>query len=122
MAMEKGDPQKAMEAMEYLARGPKGEQGTRGDKGDRGQRGEGMTRGTRRAVVFLLAITVALSAASILFTVSYVNSSNRKFCEVISGIVPVPRPADPAANPSRETDYEQYARFVRLGRSLGCAP
>ena len=54
MSLGKGDPQKNFEAMEYLVRGPKGEEGTQGERGERGQRGEGMTQGTRRAIVAAL--------------------------------------------------------------------
>ena len=48
--------------------------------------------------------------------------TQRKFCGVVGGFtaVPVPRPSDPAANPSRVQSYEWYERFVSLGRSLGC--
>lgn len=99
-------------------------QGDKGAKGDKGERGEGMSPGTRRAIVALFAIALVLSGLSMLFTVSYVGDSNRQFCEVITGFtsVPVQRPADPKANPSRETSYEWYERFARLGRGLGCAP
>lgn len=67
-------------------------------------------------------VPVVLFGLSILFTVNYVQSTEREFCQVITGVtsVPVPRPADPAANPSREKQYELYEQFVTLGRSLGC--
>jgi hypothetical protein len=67
-------------------------------------------------------IPVVLFGLSILFTVHYVNSANHKFCAVVGGVtsVPVPKPADPAGNPSREKQYELYEQFVSLGRSLGC--
>lgn len=67
-------------------------------------------------------VMVALVGASILFTVTYVRSTEREFCQVISGVteVAVPRPADPAANPSREKQYELYMKFVSLGGRLGC--
>ena len=67
-------------------------------------------------------IPVILFGLSILFTVHYVDAANHKFCQVISGVtaVPVPAPADPAANPSREKQFELYEQFVSLGRGLGC--
>jgi hypothetical protein len=33
---------------------------------------------------------------------------------------PVPKPADPAANPSREDAYNQYHEFTVLKQSYGC--
>jgi hypothetical protein len=79
-------------------------------------------RGERRAYVVLAALMVVLAAASILFTVHYVRTTEREFCQVVTGVTsqPVPKPADAAANPSREQNYEWYERFVRLGRDLGC--
>jgi len=67
-----------------------------------------------------LALLVAIT--SILFTVVYVHVVERDFCGVVSAATatPVTRPADPAANPSREQSWEWYERFVSLGRSLGC--
>jgi hypothetical protein len=77
---------------------------------------------TRYAFVALAAMSVLLAGLSMLFTVRYVDGSDRKFCQVITGVtaVPVPRPSDPSANPSREQAYEWYERFAVLGRSLGC--
>jgi hypothetical protein len=105
------------EADERLPRGPKGEQGTRGERGARG-----LSRLQGRAVVVLFLIAALAGAGNLFWTGRAIDGNNHKFCQVISGIVPVPRPADPAANPSRETAYEQWERFAGLGRSLGCAP
>lgn len=67
-----------------------------------------------------LALVVAVT--SILFTVVYVRYTDHLFCQVVTGVTatPIARPADPAANPSREQSWEWYERFVQLGRSLGC--
>jgi hypothetical protein len=139
--MGKGDPQREnLERMVSLARGPKGEEGTQGERGERGQRGEGMTRGTRRAIVFLFALTVALSAASILFTVSYYHRSaaaqqrqgqllEQKLCatlEPLAGLAGLRPPAgNPGDNPSRAYEQELSAKLAplaQLGPDLGCAP
>ncbi len=76
----------------------------------------------RYAFVVIALLMLLLSAGNLLFTVHYVGDANRKFCQVITGVtsVPVPKPADPAGNPSREKQFELYEQFVSLGRSLGC--
>lgn len=101
------------EADERLPRGPKGEPGERG-----------LSRRASWAVVVLFAISAAGIVGNLLWTAHEISASNHKFCQVITATtaVPVPRPADPSANPSRETSYEWYVRFVDLGRSLGCGP
>lgn len=92
----------------------------------------------------LTSIAIALALASLFWNSHQVQTDNarwhqaiaaddahwrqaladtqRKFCGVVDGVtaVPVPRPADAAANPSRETSYEWYERFVTLHKSLGC--
>lgn len=77
----------------------------------------------RYAFVVLALLALALAGTSMLFTVNYVAANDRRFCQVITGFTatPVQRPADAAANPSRETSYEWYGRFVKLGRELGCS-
>ena len=61
-----------------------------------------------------------LSASAMLFAAWQVRSSDHKFCQVITGVtaVPVPQPADPAANPSREKQYELYMKFVASLRPI----
>jgi hypothetical protein len=76
----------------------------------------------RYSFVVLVILSLLIGVTSILFTVGYVNSANRKFCQVVSATTatPVQKPADPHANPSRENQWEWYERFAALGRSLGC--
>lgn len=112
---EKGEPEKNFESMEMLARGLKGAKGERGERGERG-----LSRIQGRAVVVLFLIGFLAGAGNLYWTAHEISGNNHKFCQVIVSIVPVPRPADPKANPSRETAYEQYERFADLGRSLGC--
>ena len=82
----------------------------------------GLSQIQGRAIVVLFAIPVVLAVFAIFWVNHTVTANNHKFCQVVSGVtaVPVPKPADPAANPSRENQYEWYERFVSLGRSLGC--
>lgn len=67
-------------------------------------------------------LPVVLFGLSILFTVHYVAAANHKFCQVVTVVtgVPVPRPPDPAANPSREKQYELYQKFAALSQGIGC--
>jgi uncharacterized membrane protein len=115
MSLGKGDPEKNFESMEMLARGQKGEQGTQGERGERG-----LSRRVAKAIVVLCGIPLILALFAIFWINHEINGNNQKFCAVITAIVPVTRPADPKSNPSRVTAYEQYERFARLGRSLGC--
>lgn len=67
-------------------------------------------------------IPVILFGLNILFTVHYVNAANHKFCQVVAPAIatPVQKPADPAAKPAQETQFEWYRRFAALDRGLGC--
>jgi len=96
--------------------------GAKGDKGDKGERGEGMTRGARRAIVMLFALMVALAVAALLFTAHAVNADDHKWCAAMTLLTsrPVPKPAHPAANPSRQQAYQLYRTFVELRHNLGC--
>lgn len=79
-------------------------------------------RWLRRRVEARDVVMVVLVAACLVFTVNYVKSTEREFCAVVTATTatPVPKPANPAANPSRQNQWEWYERFVSLGRSLGC--
>jgi len=108
----KGDAQKNMESMEMLARGEKGAKGERGERG--------LSLRVSLAIVVLFAINALGVGFNLFSTAHEIGTNNHKFCQVISDVVPVARPADPAANPSRVIAYEQYERAASLGRSLGC--
>lgn len=98
---------------ERLPAGPKGAQGERGERG--------LSRRVSLAIVVLFVISALGIVGNLLYTAHEIGTNNRKFCQVISDVVPVPKPADPAANPSRETAWKQYERAASLGRSLGCS-
>jgi hypothetical protein len=72
----------------------------------------------RYAFTVLAVLMLLLSAANLLFTVSV----EHKFCQVTGAATAtsVQKPADPAANPSREQSWQWYERFYALGKSLGC--
>ena len=50
------------------------------------------------------------------------RQTRAELCTLISPAVavPVPKPSDPAANPSRETTYEWYERYLTVSTSFGC--
>ena len=75
-----------------------------------------------RSAVALVLLVAVLAAANLLYTANAVRNSNHAWCGVVTAITskPVPKPADPASNPSRATSYEWYLRFMRLGHDLGC--
>jgi hypothetical protein len=76
----------------------------------------------RRSYIVLVLISVILSLLSILYSVRLVNGSNHQWCDIINTIivVPVQKPADPKAHPSRQRAWEYYQKFVALDKSLGC--
>jgi len=77
------------------------------------------------AVVGLLFALVAGGAALAIWQAhAAVAASNRQWCATITLLTrrPVPRPADPAANPSRQNAYVLYRDFVMLGQRFGCLP
>ena len=85
-------------------------------------RGTIMTRRTLRSVAVLVLLGFLLTGANLLFTAHYVSTDDRKWCATMTLLTarPVPKPPDPAANPSRAQTYRFYETFVTLKRSLGC--
>lgn len=84
---------------------------------------------TRGAVtLFIAAITAAavLVVAGTVFAVIQGQqgtvTSNRQWCTVLDLLTrnPVPKPADPAQNPSRAASWELYEDFVHLSGQFGC--
>jgi hypothetical protein len=61
------------EADERLPVGPRGVQGKQGETGEQGKRGEGITHGTRRAIVTLFALMTVFAVANLLYTSSQVG-------------------------------------------------
>lgn len=81
-----------------------------------------ITPGAARSVVALFALTVVLSGANLLFTSYQVNREAHQWCATLGLLTshPVPRPAHPAANPSRAQAYRYYTDFLDLRHRLGC--
>jgi hypothetical protein len=74
------------------------------------------------AVVAGLAVIAGLVAGGIFYTGWQVHRSQQQWCDTLALLTsqPVQRPADPAANPSREQAYRYYADFVTLRDRFGC--
>jgi hypothetical protein len=51
-----------------------------------------------------------------------VQNSDDQWCHLLDTLTasPVPKPADPTANPSREETYVFYTELVRLRLNFGC--
>jgi hypothetical protein len=85
--------------------------------------------GRHADVIFLVVVMLVLFGAVLIHSGSETNTVRQQdletrhdFCGIVSAFIskPVPRPADPAANPSREQAYLLYLKFVRLSDNLGC--
>ena len=81
-----------------------------------------ITPGALRSVLFLLVLTLALSGANLFWTSYVVSRQAHDWCSTLDLLTarPVPRPASPEANPSREQSYILYADFLDLRHRLGC--
>ena len=62
------------------------------------------------------------SIANVMYSGYTRHLNNHKWCDVVGTIiaVPIPKPVNPAADPSRERSYVLYTKFVVLDKSLGC--
>jgi hypothetical protein len=83
-----------------------------------------MTHATRIALLIsaLVVIVVAAIAGAYLLTAWQINRADQQWCNVINLLIshPVPKPADPAANPSRVQTYELYEDFVTVQHQFRC--
>ena len=111
---EHHDPQ---QPVEMLFRGAKGDKGEPGEKGERG-----LTSRMARAIVGLFLIAFVLAGASLLITSREIAANDAKWCAAMVLLTshPVPKPANPGANPSRAQNYQYYVTFRTLRRRLGC--
>lgn len=71
------------------------------------------------ASVILVAVAVVLCYV---FVFWQVDLSQHHWCDALVTLTqhPVPKPANPAGNPSRVEGYNLYTEFVRLKGDFGC--
>jgi hypothetical protein len=86
----------------------------------------GLTHATKVAfsVGFMVFLLVAGLAIEYIMITSTIRHSNAQWCDTLALITsrPVPKPTDPAANPSRQESYLLYSDFVTLQNKFGCKP
>lgn len=84
------------------------------------------TRSGRRDVIVSTAIICLLIIVSYIAnnvqSRQAVDRANRSWCPALVALTktPVPKPVDPAANPSRENNYKFYLIFLNQRERFGC--
>ncbi|MGH3673590.1 MAG: hypothetical protein ACRDSH_23670 [Pseudonocardiaceae bacterium] len=75
-----------------------------------------------QAFVSLVVLTLAVAVISLGYTTISVHRSAHDWCATLNLLTsqPVPKPADPAANPSRRQAYVLYSDFLDLRHRFGC--
>jgi cytochrome oxidase assembly protein ShyY1 len=73
-------------------------------------------------VAGLMLLMSASVVISIVLTRWQVEHSQVQWCDTLRLLTshPVPKPSDPAVNPSRYQDYQYYQNFLTLRRRFGC--
>lgn len=74
------------------------------------------------AALFVVLVFAASILGSYWLGVHALDHSQAQWCDVLRLLTShkVPRPRNPAANPSRENSYLFYADLVRLRGNFGC--
>lgn len=85
-----------------------------------------MSKGTRYALAAgVLVLLLLLAVAGSYWVAAWeVTRNDQRWCDTLSLLTstPVPRPADPAANPSRQQTYLFYTDLATLRNQFGCGP
>jgi len=83
-----------------------------------------MTHATRLALLIatLLLVIITSVAAGWGLTLWETSIQSHQWCDTLTLLTknPVPKPADPQANPSRQQSYLLYSDFVKLRHKFGC--
>lgn len=80
-----------------------------------------MTR-VMAACALMIVMLLAAIGGSYLLALHALDQSDAQWCTTLSMLTTpaVPKPADPAANPSRVRSYEFYTSLVQLEHRFGC--
>ena len=106
-----------------------GLRGERGRQGERGPQGDPVPRRAIRAVLALFAVAAVLAVLALLGNAALhseireaVQQGNHRWCATLQLLTaqPVPKPDDPAANPSRENAWVFYVNLLQLRNEFGC--
>jgi hypothetical protein len=70
----------------------------------------------------LVSLVLVVGGVNLFWSAHLAEQTGHSFCQIVGTATahPVPKPADPEANPSRENGYIFYREFVELGHRLGC--
>lgn len=83
-----------------------------------------MTKATRYALAAVLLCVLLLAAVGGSYALSEwtVSRNDRQWCETLDLLTsqPVPKPSDPAANPSRLGQWRLYEDFLHVRDQFGC--
>lgn len=83
-----------------------------------------MSRAARQAglVMLMLALLAAGVITNAFVTGHQIQHRQQQWCAALQILTatPVPKPADPKANPSRVQAYRLYEDFVVIEREFGC--
>lgn len=83
-----------------------------------------ISRGTKYALTICIALSLLVTAVALSIAMStwQINRSQREWCDALNVLTsqPVPAPANPAQNPSREAAYRLYEDFVQVKQEFGC--
>lgn len=74
------------------------------------------------SMLFLVTLVVSGSGANLLWTSHAIQRGAQQWCAALNLLTrePIPKPADPKANPSREQNYEFYVTLLILKHNKGC--
>lgn len=75
-----------------------------------------------KALIAVVIGFVLCIASNQILTVVNIRQNDRQWCQTLVLLTrhPIPRPADPKANPSREANYEVYTALYQLKVRFHC--